>query len=207
MGHSHFPRKKGFKISDSYTPISEETPYFKKIKKGLMTTRQFIPICLFLLVTLFSFAACGKDDELPLLPKEPANETPDENDDDQNGENDNQNNKINLNIGEYVFAVTLYDNASAKAFKALLPLSVTMNEMNGNEKYHYLSVSLPTSATIVGTACNGDLMLYGNNCVVLFYQTFATSYSYTKLGKIDNAVDLASVLGNGNVAVTLEMAQ
>ena len=79
-----------------------------------------------------------------------------------------------------------------------------MNELNGNEKYHYLSSSLPTAAYQPGTIHAGDLMLYGNNCVVLFYETFNTSYSYTRIGAIDNPSGLASALGSGDVSVRFE---
>ena len=44
-------------------------------------------------------------------------------------------NKITIRIGDKVFAATLSDNATAAAFKKLLPLSVTMTELNGNEKF------------------------------------------------------------------------
>ena len=84
---------------------------------------------------------------------------------------------INIIIGSKTFTATLADSETGEAFAALLPLSVTMNELNGNEKYHYLSSSLPTAAYQPGTIHAGDLMLYGNNCVVLFYKTFNTSYS------------------------------
>ena len=76
-----------------------------------------------------------------------------------------------------------------------------MNELNGNEKYLYLSTSLPTAAYQPGTIHAGDLMLYGNNCVVLFYETFYTSYSYTRIGAIDNPSGLASALGSSDVSV------
>ena len=113
---------------------------------------------------------------------------------------------INIIIGSKAFSATLADSETGEAFAALLPLSVTMNELNGNEKYHYLSTSLPTAAYRPGTIHAGDLMLYGNNCVVLFYETFNTSYSYTRLGAIDNPSGLASALGSGNVSVRFEKA-
>ncbi|MBR1515688.1 MAG: hypothetical protein IJ621_02940 [Paludibacteraceae bacterium] len=112
--------------------------------------------------------------------------------------------QINVVIGSKTFTATLADSETGEAFAALLPLSVTMNELNGNEKYHYLSTSLPTAAYQPGIIHAGDLMLYGNNCVVLFYETFNTSYSYTRLGTIDDPSDLAAALGSGNVSVRFE---
>lgn len=114
---------------------------------------------------------------------------------------------INIIIGSKTFTATLADSETGEAFAALLPLTVTMNELNGNEKYHYLSSSLPTAAYQPGTIHAGDLMLYGNNCVVLFYETFNTSYSYTRLGAIDNPSGLAAALGSGNVSVRFESGQ
>ncbi len=114
---------------------------------------------------------------------------------------------INIIVGSKTFTATLADSETGEAFAALLPLTVTMNELNGNEKYHYLNSSLPTAAYQTGTIHAGDLMLYGNNCVVLFYETFNTSYSYTRLGAIDNPSGLASALGSGNASVRFEKGQ
>ncbi len=113
---------------------------------------------------------------------------------------------INIIIGSKAFTATLADTETGEAFAALLPLTVTMNELNGNEKYHYLNSSLPTAAYQPGTIHAGDLMLYGNNCVVLFYETFNSSYSYTRIGAIDNPSGLAAALGSGNVSVRFEFS-
>ena len=48
-------------------------------------------------------------------------------------------------------------------------------------------------------------MLYGSKTLVLFYQSFSTSYNYTKLGTIDDATVLTTALGSGNVVVTFEL--
>ena len=114
---------------------------------------------------------------------------------------------INVVIGTKTFTATLADSETGNAFAQLLPMTVTMNELNGNEKYHYLNSSLPTDSYQPGTIQAGDLMLYGNNCVVLFYETFSSSYSYTRIGKIDDPSGLAEALGTGNVSVRFEKAE
>ena len=106
-----------------------------------------------------------------------------------------------LTIGGTVFNAELANNATARAFDALLPTSLSMTELNGNEKYKYLDTTLPTNASCPGTIHAGDILLYGNNCVVVFYKTFNTSYSYTKIGKITDTTGLEAAVGAGGVAV------
>jgi hypothetical protein len=112
---------------------------------------------------------------------------------------------MKIKIGNSTFTATLYDNATVTAFKSLLPMSVNMVELNGNEKYVDLPGSLPTNASNPGTIQNGDLMLYGSSTLVLFYKTFSTSYSYTKLGRIDDVSGLTAALGSANVNVSIEI--
>ena len=54
--------------------------------------------------------------------------------------------KMKITIGAAVFKATMYDNATATAFKSLLPLTVNMIELNGNEKYVDLPLNLPMNA-------------------------------------------------------------
>ena len=109
---------------------------------------------------------------------------------------------VTISVGENSFTATLYDNPAAKAFLEQLPLTLHMSELNGNEKYFYLEQTFPTDASRPSGIHAGDLMLYGNNCLVLFYESFSTSYSYTPLGRIDDPEGLASALGSGSVQVT-----
>lgn len=115
------------------------------------------------------------------------------------------NGKINVKVGSKTLTANLLDNNSAKAFKEMLPLTITMTELNSNEKYYDLPNSLPTNSSNPGTIKNGDLMLYGSKTLVLFYKTFSTSYSYTKLGTIDDVTGLTTALGSGNVTVIFEL--
>lgn len=157
-----------------------------------MKLKSLITVIVVLFAFSFCTASCSKDDET----------TPTQN-------NDNENNtptttKMKITIGTAVFTATLHDNPSATAFKAMLPLTIDMTELNGNEKYYNFSSPLPTNASAGGDIKVGDLTLYGNNVLVLFYKSFNTSYSYTKLGYVDDPTGLATALGAGNVVVKFE---
>ena len=113
--------------------------------------------------------------------------------------------KIKITIGTNTFNATVYINATATAFKTRLPLTINMRDLNDNEKYFDLPDNLPANASNPGTIQTGDLMLYGSNTLVLFYKTFSTSYSYTRIARVDNPSGLATALGSGNVTVTFQL--
>jgi hypothetical protein len=114
-------------------------------------------------------------------------------------------NQMRITIGSSTFTATLYDNATATAFKGMLPMTIKMSELNGNEKYFDLSVNLPTNTSNPRKIQNGDLMIYGSNTLVLFYKTFSTSYSYTKCGRINDTTGLGAAVGSGSVTVAYEL--
>ena len=68
--------------------------------------------------------------------------------------------------------IILEDNPTSQKLMEMLPLELTMEELNGNEKYIYLDEDLPTHEEDVKEIHQGDLMLFGKNCLVLFYKDF-----------------------------------
>ena len=119
--------------------------------------------------------------------------------------NTNGTTTITIIIGDKTFDATIDNTPTGSAFLALLPTTLQMNELNGNEKYCYISTDLPTDAFYPETINAGDLLLYGNSCVVLFYETFGTSYSYSRIGRITDPAGLQEAVGSGNVSVTFRL--
>lgn len=104
--------------------------------------------------------------------------------------------------GTQRFAVTLEDNPKARAFLQMLPMSLEMPDLNDNEKHVRLPRSLPTNATPPGTIRTGDVMLYGNSTLLLFYKTFPSSYSYTRIGRVTRLDGFVEALGPGSQRIS-----
>ena len=85
------------------------------------------------------------------------------------------------------------------------PMSLDMEELNGNEKYCYLETDFPVSGHRPGTIYAGNISQYQDNCLVIFYADHANTgaYRYTQIGRIDDTSGLAEALGDGTAAVTL----
>ena len=98
--------------------------------------------------------------------------------------------KVTINEQEYL--IQLEDNEATRSLHEYLPLELSMSDLNSNEKYANLDFSLPTNEYSPNRIQAGDVMLFGDDCLVIFYQSFDTSYSYTKIGHIDGMDDLGS---------------
>lgn len=112
--------------------------------------------------------------------------------------------RIKMTIGGRSFTATLADNPTASAFKALLPLTLKMSDLHGNEKFFHLPSPLPSDDGNPGNIRTGDLMLWSSKSVVLFYKGFPTSYRYTRLGRMDHPDGLAAAVGTGEVTIRFE---
>lgn len=149
---------------------------------------------LLMLISMLMLPSCSKDDSVagvePPAAVEPSAPT---------------STPIRVTIGDTTFTATLSSGATVTAFKAFLPLTLTMSDFNSNEKVASLPRSLTTAASNPGTIHTGDIMLYGSSSLVVFYETFSTSYSYTRIGRIDNSAGLKAALGAGNVTLKFEL--
>ena len=110
---------------------------------------------------------------------------------------------VNIKVGKKTFKAVFYDNKTADALLKKMPEKYKMSELNGNEKYRYLKYSLPVREQKMNRIKAGDIMLYGSDCLVLFYKSFPTTYSYTRIGRITDTRGLKKAVGKGKVSVSL----
>jgi hypothetical protein len=107
--------------------------------------------------------------------------------------------------GKHRFPMQLEDNPTARAFAQMLPLTLDMPDLNDNEKHVRLPRSLPADAARPGTIRIGDVMLYGRDTLVVFYKTFPSDYSYTRIGRITPTDGLVAALGPGNARIEFKV--
>lgn len=113
--------------------------------------------------------------------------------------------KMTVQVGESTFTATLEDNAAVDALVEMMehgPVTIQMSDYAGFEKVGALGSSLPTSNRQTTTQA-GDIALYQGNQIVLFYGS--NSWSYTRLGKIDDLTGWTETLGGGDVSVTFSL--
>lgn len=110
--------------------------------------------------------------------------------------------KVNVQIGTEIFTATLEDNEAADVFAEMMreePVVIQMSDYSGFEKVGSLGTSLPASDSQITTQA-GDIVLYNSSQIVIFYGS--NSWSYTRLGRIDDLTGWEEVLGSGDVTVT-----
>lgn len=159
-------------------------------------------LCLLLVAGVIAVSACGASES------DAASVSMQTGTDDQNAmmklETEEEGGMMTITVNGIEFQVELEENETAKAFAAKLPLTLDMSELNGNEKYHYLGSRLPSNPERVGHIEIGDLMLYGSDCIVLFYESFGTLYTYTRIGRVKDPDGLKEAVGSSDAEVTFE---
>ena len=124
----------------------------------------------------------------------------------QNTETEGSEAMLKLTIGETPVTVEWEDNESVEALKALClegPLTIQMSMYGGFEQVGRIGQNLPRNDAQTTTQA-GDIVLYSGNQIVIFYGS--NSWAYTRLGHVSDktAQEMAELLGNGDVTITLE---
>ena len=86
-------------------------------------------------------------------------------------------------------------------------MTLDMEELHGNEKFYYLDEGLPPNSENIRNIKAGDIMLFGSDCLVLFFEDFTTSYNYTRIGHIEEEEAFVKALSGGTVEVTFEAGE
>lgn len=115
--------------------------------------------------------------------------------------------KMNVQVGDYTFTATLENNVAVDELLNMMkegPVTIQMNDYSGFEKVGPLGTSLTTSNSQI-TASAGDIVLYNGNNIVMFYGS--NSWSYTRIGKIDDLTDWEKALGSGSITAVFTLAE
>lgn len=115
--------------------------------------------------------------------------------------------KMNVQVGNYTFTATLENNTAVEELVDMIkegPVTINMDDYSGFEKVGSLGKSLTTSNSQTTTDA-GDIVLYNGNNIVMFYGS--NSWSYTRIGKIDDLTDWNKALGNGSVTAVFTIAE
>ena len=114
--------------------------------------------------------------------------------------------KMNVQIGDRMFTATLEDNQAVEELVEMMEaggVTLQLEDYGGFEKVGSLGRSLTTSNSQTTTVA-GDIVLYNGSNIVMFYGS--NSWSYTRLGKIDDLSGWADALGSGGVTAILTLA-
>ena len=115
--------------------------------------------------------------------------------------------KMNVQIGSASFTATLEDNAAVRELIDMMreaPVSIDMSDYSGFEKVGSLGRSLTTDNHQTTTTA-GDIVLYNGDQIVMFYGT--NSWSYTRLGRIDDLTGWEDALGTGSITAVFTLAE
>ena len=112
---------------------------------------------------------------------------------------------MKVQIGTSSFTAVLEHNTAVDALVEMMeagPVTIRMSDYAGFEKVGPLGTSLPASNRQTTTQA-GDIVLYQGNQIVIFYGS--NSWSYTRLGRVEDLTGWEEVLGSGDVTVTFSL--
>ena len=149
----------------------------------------------------------SEPDIVPEEPEESDSSTAPESGDAESQQVEEENSKMQMKVqvGGSTFTAALEENEAVNALVEMMeqgPVTIQMSDYSGFEKVGPLGTSLPTSNQQTTTQA-GDIVLYQGNQIVMFYGS--NSWSYTRLGHIDDLTGWEEAVGSGDVTVTFSL--
>lgn len=153
---------------------------------------------ILLLIMIFTLNACTETSDETETASAVNNETAQTTEEAQSEEQINEM-KVIIDMNGKTFTATLEDNVAAKELYEIIRtegLTVEMSDYSGFEKVGSLGRTLTADDKQTRTK-SGDIVLYNGSQLVMFYGT--NSWSYTRLGKIDDLSGWEQALGGGDI--------
>ena len=191
-----FAANAGSRFADSISRIQEAEPEAIVIEGVSVSEKEMVDAKEEVLSCVRGFAETN--------PTEQAESSNDENSEEMENIT---NMKMNVRIGNVSFTAALEDNAATRELIEMMrqePVSIDMSDYSGFEKVGSLGRSLTTDNHQTTTSA-GDIVLYNGNQIVMFYGS--NSWSYTKIGKIENLSGWEEALGSGSITAVFSLAE
>lgn len=191
-----FAANAGSRFADSVSRIQEADPEAKVVEGVSVSEREMTDAKESVLTCVRDFAKS--------ITTEPEGSSNSEN---SEATENIANIKINVRIGNTTFTGALEDNAATRELVEMMkqaPISINMSDYSGFEKVGSLGRSLTTDNHQTTTSA-GDIVLYNGNQIVMFYGS--NSWSYTRIGRIENLSGWQETLGNGDITAVFTIAE
>jgi hypothetical protein len=156
-------------------------------------------ILLFTLAMSLSYSACRADNSMP---SSASSKMPTERSTQQANSM-----KINIKVGDKAITATLIDNPTTRDFVSLLPLTLTMNDLFGREKFAHLPRGISEEGERTKIYDVGDIIYWSPGPdVAIYYRHDGQEIpdpGIIAIGKIDAGVETFKV--PGSVKATVEL--
>ena len=150
--------------------------------------------------------ACSPDDEniKPEIPEENnGNNGSNGSDPDDNGNGGNNSSgtyQVKITFGKHELTATFEDNATTKAFREKLPLTLPMLDLYSREMCYRFPDALPANEAKTRRYEVGDIIYYPpRHSFVIMYKQNGERFNMQSMGKVDSGIEKFSNIGDIDV--------
>ena len=114
------------------------------------------------------------------------------------------NNTLLLQADNEEIEISVMNQEILQQIIGYLPQTLSLNELNGNEMYADLPFKVAAKSQDSDKVRAGDVRLYGNQTLVIFYKDHETSYRYNKIGEIKDLSQLDILINSKNTILRIK---